>query len=1529
MQLQSYWGVEIAGGRQNNSTPLSFATGASTDPSLNVYGTVAANPVSVVTGASGQIGNLQEWRNSGAGLLSVVNSSGSFGIGTSTPFYALTVASTTGPQLALSAGAGLAEWTLRNAGGNFYLSTTTVQGTATTTLPALTILNSNGYVGVGATAPRTALDLVANANNAGILSLQNTNSGGYSAADVYDSAGTKQAGFGWGNSGVTATFANSYYFNTNNSNPIIFLTNSTERMRIGGTGNIGIGTTTPASTLSVQGNGLISGNLSVAGLTATGTITFTGLTGTQCLHEVNGVVSGTGSDCGSGGSNSFSYLFPNNATTTPLTFASSTNAGTFLSGNYISTSTTATSSFLGAVSVGSTTPGGSSLFSVGTSTPSLTVNKNTGFIGIGTSNPVAALDVNGLINVPGNQPAGTYGISFANRSDFGLFNNTFDYSLKLLTPGGINFTSGASSDMNFVTGTNERMRITSGGNVGIGTTSPYATLSVVGASGVVADHYAATSTTATSTFAGGLNVGDSGLVYDFSTGITSIASARIGSMSFDTDAGLVSWTDLPVSSATAGTAEGYTAFLAGNPAISVYGTSTGSGNVGPIFVGIGTSTPTATLSVQGNGYISSGLFVGGNIISTSTTASVFPYASTTMITAVTASTTNLTVSSIKGVTQCLHADAQGNISGTGSDCGSGGGSFAYLFPNNATTTPLTFASSTNAGRFISGTFLATTTSASVFPYASTTAITSTGNAYLATDAAAQVGIGSTSPASIAKLFIDGSTSASGAASAVAGIHEILTFNPSTSNTTQVGNRLVLQNAPTSATNTAVANLIRVIDSSNLSNLVRGMEIVANAGNNTWGVNTGLRATGNTFGVQGITTGLAGGTSTPAAIYGENTGTTQGDVLRLYSSSMTSAPSMATFYQESSAFSGNGLTMNFGKSLGSFTGNFLSLQVNDAARFVVSAGGTTTIGQTGQTATQAGLQIGNGGICVDNDGTCTASTSGRITAVQYNTANSDLAERYYSDESLSTGDIVSTKGKYFIGSAGSTNDSVIGVVSTKPGIVLGDGEAPLSDLPSYPIALAGRVPVKISDQNGPIHKGDRIILSDIPGVGMREGTTSGVVVGIALEDFNSTDNYLSDGTVEVETTKVPGAKVCTTKTVVSDGKQSGGSDSENGTGTSSTAGVSTTEQDCVTADSVTSVPTNTPSITAFASGKAVKTGKILLFVNLGRNNFASAAQTSSAVTVSTESSTPTTTTSSQIATTSITIQTDSARIDSLETRTTSLEGQIAGVNAAIESVGTAISAEVSSSTAAAASSTMQVVTGWLTSLGASIENGVARFVAIVTDSITAKIAYIDVLQANVVRAKALEVGDAADAGRSGVTIYDRGTGQAVCMFIMNGQMMTSAGACLANATTTAAAAAAVTAPVFTQPTQPVITNPTPAPATPTVTISTSTATTTSVTATTTETTTATSTPVVTSTSTPVITATSTPSTTSTTTTSVTATSTPASSATSSPATTTSTSTSSTTTASTSTPVITTTTEPAPTTTPVITTTTSDATATTTP
>ncbi|MEK9160541.1 MAG: hypothetical protein AAB440_00695, partial [Patescibacteria group bacterium] len=68
-------------------------------------------------------------------LLSTTTSSG----------WPLTVFSSTEPQLSLSSGAGVSQWVFRNAGGTLYLATTTVAGTATSTVPAFSIGTSNTF----------------------------------------------------------------------------------------------------------------------------------------------------------------------------------------------------------------------------------------------------------------------------------------------------------------------------------------------------------------------------------------------------------------------------------------------------------------------------------------------------------------------------------------------------------------------------------------------------------------------------------------------------------------------------------------------------------------------------------------------------------------------------------------------------------------------------------------------------------------------------------------------------------------------------------------------------------------------------------------------------------------------------------------------------------------------------------------------------------------------------------------------------------------------------------------------------------------------------------------------------------------------------------------------------------------------------------------------------------------------------------------------------------------------------------------
>lgn len=106
------------------------------------------------------------------------------GIGTTTPQWLLNPVSATLPQLSLGEGAGSSQWTFRNAGGNLYLSTTTVAGTATTSVAALTIGN------LGDVTTRSGADVTSLTVTGGALT---------TAIPFESHTGT------WNNAGVTFT----------------------------------------------------------------------------------------------------------------------------------------------------------------------------------------------------------------------------------------------------------------------------------------------------------------------------------------------------------------------------------------------------------------------------------------------------------------------------------------------------------------------------------------------------------------------------------------------------------------------------------------------------------------------------------------------------------------------------------------------------------------------------------------------------------------------------------------------------------------------------------------------------------------------------------------------------------------------------------------------------------------------------------------------------------------------------------------------------------------------------------------------------------------------------------------------------------------------------------------------------------------------------------------------------------------------------------------------------------------------------
>jgi len=112
--------------------------------------------------------------------------------------------------------------------------------------------------------------------------------------------------------------------------------------------------------------------------------------------------------------------------------------------------------------------------------------------------------------------------------------------------------------------------------------------------------------------------------------------------------------------------------------------------------------------------------------------------------------------------------------------------------------------------------------------------------------------------------------------------------------------------------------------------------------------------------------------------------------------------------------------------------------------------------------------------------------------------SDLAEYYYTkDDSIEPGDVVSVDGMILAGVKKSEkpyDEKVLGVISTEPGMILGGA---LGKGRAVLVALSGRVPVKVSNENGEIKPGDLLTSSNIPGVAMK-ATEPGRVIGMALE-----------------------------------------------------------------------------------------------------------------------------------------------------------------------------------------------------------------------------------------------------------------------------------------------------------------------------------------------------------------------------------------------------------------------------------------------
>ena len=159
----------------------------------------------------------------------------------------------------------------------------------------------------------------------------------------------------------------------------------------------------------------------------------------------------------------------------------------------------------------------------------------------------------------------------------------------------------------------------------------------------------------------------------------------------------------------------------------------------------------------------------------------------------------------------------------------------------------------------------------------------------------------------------------------------------------------------------------------------------------------------------------------------------------------------------------------------------------------------------------------------------------------------------------------------------------------------------------PVALAGRVPVKISLENGDIHRGDYLTSSSIKGYAMK-ATSGGLIIGRAMEDFTSS-NIGSDINISGGDSPLVKAKLTQDKstgdTIVSQLKTDGSLSSTDATQASTIIdNITKTKQSNplvsltipAVAGIVSNTKINTASVTAETT-KTIKTGRIMMFVNL--------------------------------------------------------------------------------------------------------------------------------------------------------------------------------------------------------------------------------------------------------------------------------------------------------------------------------------------
>jgi len=719
-------------------------------------------------------------------------------------------------------------------------------------------------------------------------------------------------------------------------------------------------------------------------------------------------------------------------------------------------------------------------------------------------------------------------------------------------------------------------------------------------------------------------------------------------------------------------------------------------------VGIGTTTPYRALSVYGSSDLGTNALAGSFTATTSTATSTFAgFIAVTGLNSTSTFSGGLFANILAANTFSVGTTATSTIQGVTTGTSTLQGFLNVLGTNSTSTFSGNLAAGTTTLKNLKVTGLSTSTFAG--------GLTVGTNQFVVQQFTGNVGIGTTSP--FAKLSVTGSKAPNDTSAGVtfavygqqggdiSGVGE----NPGT-----FGGAIFMKGGlggngdPSTPGGGGGAVTISGGDGNPNTNLSAGGVLTLSGGNGGGGDGQGPQPGADVI----ITGGTPGGTpgGTVGAAYGNILLNPNGGNVGIGTTTPTGTLSIdgnsafgsvfSVFDQDVNSYaittSGADRSIDIGTGLGAGGSSAIHLS------YLSDPGGPTYFNVPGSnfaigTSTATEKLTVQGGLCVTAGAACPAEVSGKIVADGLIVQNAfDVAESYPTkDRTLSAGEIVTVDAdnSIFVSRAkknAAIHMPIIGIVSTKPGLYLsGSNDGQFENERRIPVALSGRVPLKVNMEGGAIAIGDRIALSSVDGVG-RKASGNGETVGVALEAFTGES-----------------------------------------TASSSTSGDHT----------------------------------IQVFLNIGyhvdQNLFADANSGNSSSGATTTNANTNATTTEGVAE-SNTTSTLVSRVDALASTTDILTLKVAG----LASTTTAISNTIAASTSA----TLASSTSFIQVIAEAVRNVIQSTGNWIVDKLTAHIVYSDRIEAKVA------------AVSQGLEMTDQATGQIYCVGIKNGDWQKTLGQC---------------------------------------------------------------------------------------------------------------------------------------------------------